>query len=105
MTNRTFSVFKQPALYAKDGNLTTGFHVSLAWSLTKPTAEITKKVQSVLAIKGDRVTLDGGLTPFKMQVDNIKVKIGSTLHIIELGIPLEIPEEEADVICRKRRMS
>ncbi|KAI5798968.1 U6 snRNA phosphodiesterase Usb1 [Geopyxis carbonaria] len=104
LTNRTFAAFKQPALYTKNGNVTTGFHVSLAWSLTKPTAEIEKNVRSVLAIKGDRVTLNGGSTPIKMQVDNIKVKIGSTFHVVELGIPLDTPEEEA-TLSRKRRMS
>ncbi|RPA89349.1 hypothetical protein L873DRAFT_1722259 [Choiromyces venosus 120613-1] len=88
LANHTFESFEQPPLYAEEnGDKLDGFHVSLAWSLTGPDKETKTKVLEALKkhacwdkILGDRE--DGKL---KLVIDAIKVKIGSVVHIIELG--------------------
>jgi len=91
LTNRTFAVFNQPGLYGPTGNSTDGFHVSLAWSLTEPSAEIKRKITDELVAHGMK---DGRFVPergdgehgrLQMEVSGIKVKIGNAVHLVELG--------------------
>lgn len=99
LTNHTFAVFNQPGLYGPNGNSTDGFHVSLAWSLTEPSAEDKRKVADELiahGMKDGTIVLEGGdgeNTRLRMDVSGIKVKIGNAVHLVELGTgKLEVVE-------------
>ncbi|CCX30746.1 Similar to hypothetical protein [Tuber melanosporum Mel28]; acc. no. XP_002840370 [Pyronema omphalodes CBS 100304] len=86
LMNRAFSVFKQPPLVTPGGGL-DGFHVSLAWSLTKPSSETKRAIEEALekAGYGTEIKVKDQQGPLKMEVKEIKVKIGNVVHIIELG--------------------
>lgn len=101
-SNRTFEAFKQPPLLGPNGDGSSGFHVSLAWSLKKPSPEVEERVRRVLDVKGDRVMMEDGETKFSVAVENIKVKIGNVVNVVDIGA--HAGTEEA---CenRKRRMS
>jgi hypothetical protein len=86
LMNRAFSVFKQPPLATPGGGL-DGFHVSLAWSLTEPSSETKRAIEEALekAGYGTEIKVKDQQEPLKMEVKEIKVKIGNVVHIIELG--------------------
>jgi hypothetical protein len=89
LTDRTFAAFEQPPLYSPNGVRVDGFHVSLAWSLTKPSADVTEKLKDLLPplkSTGDtKICLEGTETSLKMDVCGIKVKIGNAVHVVGLG--------------------
>ncbi|KAI5815452.1 hypothetical protein BZA77DRAFT_315811 [Pyronema omphalodes] len=86
LMNRAFAVFKQPPLVTPGGGL-DGFHVSLAWSLTEPSSEAKRAIEEALekAGYGSEIKVKDQQDPLKMEVKEIKVKIGNVVHIIELG--------------------
>jgi hypothetical protein len=63
-----------------------GFHVSLAWSLAEPSAEVQRKVQDALLVEGggNKILIKGEDHALKMEVGGIKVKIGNAVHVVEL---------------------
>ena len=85
LTNSTFAVFGQPPLYSPHGDNTNGFHVSLAWSLTEPSADVQRVVEDKLGVGSGGVVLKGKEQSLRMEVNSIRVKIGNAVHSVELG--------------------
>jgi len=88
LSNHTFAVFNQPGLNGPAGNSSDGFHVSLAWSLTEPAADVKRKIADELiahGMKDGKIFLEGEDAGLQMEVSGIKVKIGNAVHLVELG--------------------
>lgn len=102
LTNRTFTVFSQPGLYSPNGNGLDGFHVSLAWSLTEPSTEVKRRVKEAV-VPGDtkegKIFVRDNDRKLAMEIAGIRVKIGSAVHVVELGAG------KSEIIERKRKAS
>ncbi|KKY39158.1 hypothetical protein UCDDA912_g00869 [Diaporthe ampelina] len=86
--NRVVASYGQPELYASKGSghdgascASTAFHVSLAWSFTVPTAELSQKTAEVFARPEFR---DAILSRISIPVEGLKVKIGNVVTSIAL---------------------
>ncbi|KAH8744900.1 hypothetical protein F5883DRAFT_439431 [Diaporthe sp. PMI_573] len=86
--NRLVSSYGQPELYATRGSghdasscVSDAFHVSLAWSFTAPTAELSQRTADVFARPEFR---DAILSHISIPVDGIKVKIGNVVTNVAL---------------------
>ena len=86
--NRLVSSYGQPELYASRGSghdasscVSDAFHVSLAWSFTAPTAELSQRTADVFARPEFR---DAILSHISIPVDGIKVKIGNVVTNVAL---------------------
>lgn len=86
--NRLVASYGQPELYAlrlpghgKTNRASDAFHVSLAWSFTAPTAELSKKTAEVFARPEFR---DAILSRIRIPVDGVKVKIGNVVTNVAL---------------------
>jgi hypothetical protein len=102
LTNRTFTVFNQPGLYSSNGDGMDGFHVSLAWSLAEPNAEVKRQVEEVLTSEGLRdgkIFVSNDNRKLAMEVSGIRVKIGNAVHVVELGAG------KPEAVERKRKAS
>lgn len=105
LSNRTFEAFGQPPLHSQGADKLDGFHVSLAWSLKKPSDETMQKMEN--AIMGEEccgkkiITLKGRPQRMAMDVETIKVKIGNVVHAVELNKK----EREEGSNSKKRRFS
>ncbi|RPB14385.1 hypothetical protein P167DRAFT_484854 [Morchella conica CCBAS932] len=105
LSNRTFEAFGQPPLYSQGADKLGGFHVSLAWSLKKPSDETMQKMEK--AIMGEEccgkkiITLKGRPQRMTMDVETIRVKIGNVVHAVELNRK----EKEEGSNSKKRRFS
>ncbi|EPS44648.1 hypothetical protein H072_1353 [Dactylellina haptotyla CBS 200.50] len=78
--NQVVRRHRQPELYLRDsrGNIRDGFHVSIGWSLTEPTKEISQEISAAISeVRAD-------LQELKMRCDTLKVKIGNAVHTVEL---------------------
>ncbi|KAL5044924.1 hypothetical protein BDW71DRAFT_185082 [Aspergillus fruticulosus] len=95
ISNRSLSLFNQPPLYApvlhstsggtqphirsskpaSTGDYTECFHISIAWSLTEPSAEEKKSMQSIDLQR---------LSTLKIKFDCVKAKIGNNVSSIPL---------------------
>ncbi|KAK6541164.1 poly(U)-specific 3'-to-5' RNA exonuclease [Orbilia ellipsospora] len=78
--NQVVRRHKQSELYLKDrrGNVRDGFHVSLGWSLTEPTKELSEDILTAVA------SIQSELAELKMKCDTLKVKIGNAVNTISL---------------------
>jgi hypothetical protein len=79
-----------------------GFHVSLAWSLAEPNAEVKRKVEEVLTSEGLRdgkIFVSNDNHKLAMEVSGIRVKIGNAVHVVKLGTG------KPEVVERKRKAS
>lgn len=86
--NRLVASYGQPELYASKGPGHDGsncasdaFHVSLAWSFTAPTAELSQKTAEVFARPEFR---DAILSRISIPVEGLKVKIGNVVTNVAL---------------------
>jgi len=105
LTNSTFAVFGQPPLYSPHGGNTNGSHVSLAWSLTEPSADVQRVVEDKLGVGSGGVVLKGKGQSLRMEVNSIRVKIGNALHIVELGAGKPAATDSGGGGTRKRKAS
>ncbi|KAK6336503.1 poly(U)-specific 3'-to-5' RNA exonuclease [Orbilia brochopaga] len=82
MCNGVVRQHGQPGLYSVDsgGNTRDGFHVSVGWSLREPTAGLREEV--ALAVEGGQEV--DKLSALTMRCETLKVKIGNTVHALEL---------------------
>lgn len=86
--NRVVASYGQPELYSSRGpgedessDAIDAFHVSLAWSFTSPTAELSQKTAEVFARPEFR---DAVLSRISIPVEGVKVKIGNVVTNIAL---------------------
>ncbi|KAL7270574.1 poly(U)-specific 3'-to-5' RNA exonuclease [Rhizina undulata] len=89
LTNIAFAIYNQPPLYSQNGAGNDGFHVSLAWSLQKPSKELAEKVSKVLLGENglaQGVVRKGAKEGMKMKVEAVRVKVGNVVHALELGM-------------------
>lgn len=88
------------------GDCSDGFHVSLAWSLKAPSKEVQERVQKALGIKDDKIKLRDGDKVLSMAVENIKVKIGNVVNVVDISMSSnDAVEDHSACDSRKRRMS
>ena len=80
-----------------------GFHVSLAWSLTEPSADVKSKVHAALEAEGANGVIRVKDNTLKMEVGNIKVKIGNAVHVVELGAGKSAGGENAELQHNRKR--
>ncbi|RPA82738.1 hypothetical protein BJ508DRAFT_360956 [Ascobolus immersus RN42] len=73
--NRVFEVFNQPGL---DGLGSSGFHVSIAWTLEEPTKELKTAVERALESELS------ALSSLALYADVVKVKMGNAVKIINI---------------------
>ncbi|KAF3905588.1 hypothetical protein AA313_de0208548 [Arthrobotrys entomopaga] len=80
MCNQVVRRHNQQELYLKDrrGGVRDGFHVSLGWSLTEPTKELSEDILTAVA------SVQSDLAELRMRCDTLKVKIGNAVHTINL---------------------
>ncbi|KAK6342719.1 poly(U)-specific 3'-to-5' RNA exonuclease [Orbilia javanica] len=78
--NQVVKNHNQPELYLVDNRGVTrdGFHVSIGWSLTEPPTNLCEGI--LAAISSNRIEL----SDLTMKCDTLKVKIGNTVHAVEL---------------------
>lgn len=86
--NGLVASYGQPELYSSRGpgrddssDASDAFHVSLAWSFTAPTAELSQKTAEVFARPEFR---DAVLSRISIPVEGVKVKIGNVVTNIAL---------------------
>ena len=66
---------------AEQSDMSSNFHISIGWSLRKPSEEIIRKL--------DQVT-DEDLSGLRLEVNSIKIKIGNTVTAVPLTSGLEL---------------
>ncbi|KAF3938456.1 hypothetical protein ABW19_dt0203524 [Dactylella cylindrospora] len=82
MCNFAARQFKQPGLYLTDwqGNARDGFHVSIGWSLKEPPEQLRSEMATAIT------EFQPQLSELTMRCDALKVKIGNTVHALELKL-------------------
>ena len=95
ISNRLLGAYNQPPLYAtkvrpenkalkhdrgksrltEAEDLTNGFHISLAWSLTEPSVDEQQRVEGISLDK---------ITSLDISFTSVKAKIGNVVHSLDL---------------------
>ncbi|KAK6330265.1 poly(U)-specific 3'-to-5' RNA exonuclease [Orbilia blumenaviensis] len=78
--NRVVRNHNQPGLYLTDARGATreGFHVSIGWSLTEPSRDLSEAISAAISSNQTK------LSDLTMKCDALKVKIGNVVHAVEL---------------------
>lgn len=71
-----------------DFDMTSHFHVSIGWSLTRPCENMLAELKSIT---------NDPLFPFRFSIDSLKVKIGNAVTAIALPSKVEAVNSIIDI--------